>query len=388
MKRMKTIGRIAAFTMMLAVFPNVTSAASFTDVSSNHGAKKEIEFLVDQGVIKGFQDGTFKPQQQVTKANVATMLARALKLNTSTVKNANLMDVPATHGSYKEIAAVVNAGIMPIDQATGEFKPYEAITRGEMARALTHAFNLQGNGGTSFRDVTADYWGYKYIDALAANGITVGFEDGTFRPAASLTRAQFSSFLARALDSSFVKKDTVASTVSTINTVSASKKPAETVDFNLNENYVYTYSARTFEGAEHWHNEDIQAVGTDHDGWVKWEKEIKGKAKQVFQTRNTEKSFEYTLPQQGNASGGHVYKIPYNKAVGDTWTEKGIQYKLIEIKGSYTIDAGKFKNVYVIESIENNKKVQTYYANGYGEIVKFSADGQVQRELIRIRLAR
>lgn len=381
---MKMIGRIAAFTMMLAIFPNVTSAASFTDVSEKHGAKQEIEYLVDQGVIKGFQDGSFKPQKQVTKANVATMLARALKLDTANVKNPNLPDVPTTHSSYKEIAAVVNAGIMP----GGEFKPYLPITRGEMARALTHAFNLQGEGNVSFKDVKADYWAYKYIDALATNGITIGFEDGTFRPAEPLTRAQFSSFLARTLNPTFVKVTTASnSSVSTIPTVSASKKPVGKVSFNLNENYIYTYSARTMEGGNYWHEEEVRVASTSND-WTTWEMDVQKKGTYTFQTRNTENNFEYTQPQQGNAVGGHVYQLPYNVEIGDTWTSKGIQYKLTDVKASYKTKAGTFKNVYIIESTENNKKIITYYANDFGEILKLTADGSVQRELIHTYLVK
>lgn len=380
-KRMKTIGRIAAFTMMLAVFPNVTSAASFTDVSAKHGAKQEIEYLVDKGVIKGFQDGTFKPQKEVTKANVATMLARALKLDLTNVKNPNLPDVPTTHTSYKEIAAVVNAGYMP----GGEFKPYAAITRGEMARAITNAFGLKGDGSVSFSDVNSQYWAYKYIDALATNGITIGYEDGTFRPAASLTRAQFSSFLARALDPAFVKKND-ASGVSTIPTVSASKKPVGTVSFNFNENYIYTYSTRTIAGGDQWHNEEMKALGKNGDGWMVWEMNVAKKATYKFQTRNTTNNFEYTLPQAASSLGGHVYQLPYNAEIGSTWEHKGISYKLVAIKDTHTTKAATFKNVYVVESIENNKKMQTYYANDFGEILKLTADGQVQRELIRIKL--
>lgn len=379
MKKLKLLGKIAAFTMMLSVLPTVSSAASFTDVSEKHGAKKEIQFLVDKKIIKGYEDGTFKPSKTVTKAHVATMLARALDLNTTNEAIPAVTDVPVTHGSYKEIAAIINAGIMPV--SNGEFAPYKEITRGEMARALVNAFKLEGNGNSNFSDVQADYWAAEYIDALATNGITVGYEDGTFRPAKSLTRAQFSSFLARALDKSFIQTPD-----STDDPTSASKAPGtEKTSVSMNTNYTYTYAVRKFEGANYWSNETLQSTGKTADGWDVWTLVAEDSGDYRFQVRDTAKGYEYTLPK-ADSSLGHVYKIPYPLKKGSTWKDAtNATYEVVDVEISRTVKAGTFKNIYVINVTENNKVSTAYYANNYGEILRMTADGLVQRELTKYK---
>lgn len=375
MKMLKRFGKIAALTAMLAAFPTVSSAASFVDVSEKHGAKAEIEFLAEKKVIRGYEDGTFKPSKHVTKAQVATMLARALQLDVTTASNAQLTDVPKTHGSYKEISAIVNAGIMP----GGEFKPYLDITRGEMAAALVNAFNLKGNGKITFSDVPANHPAAKVIDALATNGITRGYEDGTFGPEKPLQRAHFSSFLARVLEPSFIK-------TSQNSTTAGSKKPGtETISVNMNENYIYTYSTRTYVGADYWHEEELRSTGETADGWDEWQLTSELGGDYMFQTRDTDSAYEYTLPKADSALG-HIYTIPYPLKKGTTWLDATgeISYEIIDVRESHRTKAMTFKNIYVIEATQNGESSLVYYANGFGEILTMSPNGDVLRELIRV----
>lgn len=347
MKMLKRFGKIAALTAMLAAFPTVSSAASFVDVSEKHGAKAEIEFLAEKKVIRGYEDGTFKPSKHVTKA----------------------------HGSYKEISAIVNAGIMP----GGEFKPYLDITRGEMAAALVNAFNLKGNGKITFSDVPANHPAAKVIDALATNGITRGYEDGTFGPEKPLQRAHFSSFLARVLEPSFIK-------TSQNSTTAGSKKPGtETISVNMNENYIYTYSTRTYVGADYWHEEELRSTGETADGWDEWQLTSELGGDYMFQTRDTDSAYEYTLPKADSALG-HIYTIPYPLKKGTTWLDATgeISYEIIDVRESHRTKAMTFKNIYVIEATQNGESSLVYYANGFGEILTMSPNGDVLRELIRV----
>lgn len=191
---------IATLLVSTLSFHHANAAAGFKDVPSDHWAKKEIDYLVNEGIINGYQDGSFKPNNYVTNAQVALMLVRALKLNTSGRPNVKLADVPSTHHAYKEIAAVIDEGIFPKGNM---FNPNAPISREAMARALVNAFKLQGSSSVSFTDVPSSYWAYSYIVKLAANNITTGYNDGTFKPKNKVTRTQFSAFVARALNESF-----------------------------------------------------------------------------------------------------------------------------------------------------------------------------------------
>ncbi|HWO98321.1 MAG TPA: S-layer homology domain-containing protein [Bacillus sp. (in: firmicutes)] len=180
-----------------------TNIENFKDVSNDFWAKAEIDYLMGEGIIRGYQDETFKPNNHVTNSQAAIMLVRALKLNTYNPPNPGFSDVSPAHPAYKEIAAAVNAGLFPGGET---FHPNESISRESMARALVNAFKLQGTKSFSFSDVPASYWAYPYIAKLAENDITTGYSDGTFKPKNNVTRAQFAAFTARALSSDYRPK--------------------------------------------------------------------------------------------------------------------------------------------------------------------------------------
>jgi sugar lactone lactonase YvrE len=179
----------------------------FSDVSVEYWAREEIHFLYENMIIKGYEDGTFKPTNTVTRAQAAIMLSRALDLNAEKVENPNFEDVREDFYAYDEIASVYAEGIMLGND--GKFKPNTPLTRGQMAVILTRAFDLLNKPQTNvisegaFTDVNSEHPFYESIYALANHNISTGFEDGTFRPSESTTRAQFSVFLARALDEMF-----------------------------------------------------------------------------------------------------------------------------------------------------------------------------------------
>ncbi|QDQ00163.1 S-layer homology domain-containing protein [Lysinibacillus fusiformis] len=214
MNKISKILCVAVLLVWILQMQPVYAAASFKDVSSENVLITEIDYLVERGIIKGYPNGLFKPNDYVTKAQVAVMITRALGLKTANVKNPKYQDVPATHIYYKEIAATQNAGIF---DSTKKFKPDGTLSRGEMAIVLQRAFKLKGSNPYYFTDVTEKTIGYKEILAVANNNITKGYQDGSFKPNLPLTRAHFSAFMARAL---------------TLSKVSLLKDPA----------YVYTYA--------------------------------------------------------------------------------------------------------------------------------------------------
>ncbi|WP_050179736.1 phosphodiester glycosidase family protein [Domibacillus robiginosus] len=181
-----------------AVYGTSYQEALFRDVPVSFRAEGDIASLVDRGVISGFPNGTFGPQETLTRVQAAIMLQRAMKLPTDSVKNPNFSDVPKTYAFYGSIAAVTEAGIM-FGRTDGTFDAQAKLTRAEMAAVLARALKLPEANRNYFPDNYAGTFSYSSVNALAASGITEGFPDGTFRPGEPIKRADFSIFLNRGL---------------------------------------------------------------------------------------------------------------------------------------------------------------------------------------------
>ena len=170
----------------------------FSDVTTSHPYYNEITYLAENQYITGYEDGTFKPDAEITRAHGAVILARVLKLDLDNVVNPNFKDVPVTHEYYKQIAAAQNAGIISGKEG-GVFDPNGKLTRAQMAKIIAEAFDLTGISSKQFSDVPTGNWAYSYVQALANNGVTTGYEDGTFKPNDHITRAHFGLFIYRSL---------------------------------------------------------------------------------------------------------------------------------------------------------------------------------------------
>jgi len=172
----------------------------FKDVPAGFWAKKEIQYLVENNIINGYADGTFKPNMNLTRIHAALLLARQLKLPTTGIPDPNFKDIPKTHPHYDIVAAVAHHGIITGKQNGTIFDPNGTLTRAQMSAILQRAYQLTGSISKDFVDVPKGYWAYDAIAAIAANNITTGYkEDHTFRPENPVTRAQFSAFLYRIL---------------------------------------------------------------------------------------------------------------------------------------------------------------------------------------------
>ncbi|RUL49821.1 S-layer homology domain-containing protein [Lysinibacillus antri] len=176
---------------------SITVAAksgSYKDVNSSHWAYESIENLNKSGLIKGFTDGTFRPEATISRAEVAVIIARALNLQATTTPN--FSDVKSSSYAYSGIAAVSEAGIIT-GREPGKFDPDGKLTRAEMASILTRAYNLQGTGNVQYTDINANHWAYSYVQTLVANNLVAGYVDNTFRPNEKVSRAQFAAFIDR-----------------------------------------------------------------------------------------------------------------------------------------------------------------------------------------------
>ncbi|MER1998641.1 MAG: S-layer homology domain-containing protein [Lysinibacillus sp.] len=186
------------FDKLQAIYNDKYVEPMFTDISDRFPYKNEIHTLVNRGYIAGYDDGTFKPKENLTRVDAAIAIVRALNLDTSNVTNPNFKDVSTNHPYYREIAAIENAGIMT--GVGGNFNINRELTRSQMAKILVEGYNLKGTSTKTFSDVPKSYSGYHYINALAATGVTDGYPDGTFGINRKVTRQHFSAFLYRIIE--------------------------------------------------------------------------------------------------------------------------------------------------------------------------------------------
>lgn len=182
------------FTDLQAVYSNKFVQSSYVDVRTTHWAYHSIEKLKKDGLIAGYPNGTFQTEASITRAEAASLVARALNLKTT--KRPAFNDVKKVHFAYKDIAAVAEKGIV-VGRSKGKFDPNGKLTRAEMTSILKRAYKLTGTAKLHFTDVNERHWAYKDIQTLVASNLTSGYPDNTFRPSKNITRAEFASFLDR-----------------------------------------------------------------------------------------------------------------------------------------------------------------------------------------------
>ncbi|MDQ0243489.1 lysophospholipase L1-like esterase [Bacillus fengqiuensis] len=171
-------------------------SAVFNDVPNEFWAAKEIYYLAYKDILQNRDPHTYEPNDAITRADAASMLVGSLILDKSMPLDPGFKDVPNTHEAYYAIAKLTQMGIF---QKGEKFHPEKELTRAQMAKIFTLAFQLQASSIKEFKDIPTSFWAKEYVDALASNHVTTGYTDGSFKPNNSTTRAQFAAFLYRSL---------------------------------------------------------------------------------------------------------------------------------------------------------------------------------------------
>ena len=202
MKKNKAFNVALATTLaasaVVAVAPTqADAAATFTDVKTSDVHYTSIMNLAERGIVSGYGDGTFRPNNGVTRGQVAKIIAGILELDTKNVNNPNFTDVSTSNEYYGPIAALVEEGIIS-GYGNGTYGPSNTLTRGQMAKIITNAFELVAdNTENPFTDIEKS--GFKEeILALYANEVTTGTTATTYDAASKVTRGQLASFVVRA----------------------------------------------------------------------------------------------------------------------------------------------------------------------------------------------
>ncbi len=208
---MKRAGLLTLIIFLLAIFISTEIAIAktkFRDVSSKHWAEDDIVFLSEKNIISGYPNGNFGPTDQIKRVDAAIMIARALNLDTKNRPNPGFKDVSTTSYGYNVIAAVTDEGLFT--GTNGSFLPNKSLTRAEMATIITRAYKLEKKSGKlKFKDISTKFWGYNDIQVLVTNEITTGFNDNTFRPNQPTTRAEFASFMSRVINNAVETPDQI-----------------------------------------------------------------------------------------------------------------------------------------------------------------------------------
>ena len=182
-------------------FVNTYTRASRPSTSST--SKPTLNTGDHYAYVMGYPDGTVRPNGSITRAEVSTILFRLLSDKTREeyfTTESSFTDVKAGAWYNNSVATLEKAGVIVDTAKGGAFRPDEAITRAELAAMLAQFSDAKPVKGVKFSDVSADHWAYDAIAIAAKMGWIEGYPDGTFRPDATITRAEMMTLVNRALE--------------------------------------------------------------------------------------------------------------------------------------------------------------------------------------------
>ena len=180
-----TITAVLAASMAMSV----TAFGAPTDIQG-HWAQNTINKWVDKGDISGYPDGTFRPNNMITRAEFVVLVNNAKGYTKSGY--AYFSDVPSHYWGKNAIQTGVAAGYISGD-GNGIFRPNDPVTRQEAAAMISRILDLKQNESRAYR-YTDSYaisnWAKGVVGAVSEAGIMAGYPDGSFGPNKVLTRAE------------------------------------------------------------------------------------------------------------------------------------------------------------------------------------------------------
>lgn len=309
-KYKRFVATAATATLVASAIVPVASAASFSDVTEGNSHQVAIEALVEQGIINGFSDGTFKPNQELTRGQVVKMLGRWVEAqgfeipsDYNAVQRFNDVSVNAQDQELVKYAALVkDAGVFI--GSNGSLNPAGAITRENMALTLNRAYDavfglsLVGMADGSENLLVADLSTAREetreeIQALRNLGISVV---DNFNPKSTVTRGQFASFLNRTIN---VEAAPVELTVENAEVVNAT-----TLNVTLSDDSTHVVTLATALEANKETNVTFEIEGTEYSATVTYvvEEGIVNSVK-ALNAKQVAVKFNKAV-QEGTATGG------------------------------------------------------------------------------------
>nr|WP_285891282.1 S-layer homology domain-containing protein [Paenibacillus pasadenensis] len=168
-----------------------------------HWAEKQLLEWEQKGWISGYGDGMLRPDQPVKRSEFAALVNRALGKSEGSATALSFKDVKKESWEYSTVATAVYAGYVK-GYNDGTFRPAEKVSRQEAAVMIAKAAGIDSTAVTepSFSDkASLPSWSKSYVAALASQGILGGYPDGSFRPNGQLTRAEAVTAIGKAVGS-------------------------------------------------------------------------------------------------------------------------------------------------------------------------------------------
>lgn len=189
---------IMIFAILMQIPAFVADADNTGTDMDGHWAKAYGVRLMNLGIMNGYEDGTFKLNGTITRAEFVKLLVTMRYGNYQTYTEEIFDDVPGDAWYYNYICTAYLEGILE-EQEGESFRPSELITREEMVVMITKSLELSG-GSSFFDDVSKKDEHYKEISAAVNSGIIEGYDDGLFRPENTATRGETSAMVCRILN--------------------------------------------------------------------------------------------------------------------------------------------------------------------------------------------
>ena len=177
----------------------VVVSSAFTDVNPGDWFYDNVMDAAQNGYVSGMGDGTFQPKKATTRAEFASMIAKAMGYTDSDATGeTRFTDVDADQWYAGAITYCYDNGII-LGYEDNTFKPTQTITRQEAASILKNAFNLNGSSSDKFPDdAKIANWAKANVYAVKHSGLMKGDADGNFRPTDTMTRAEAASIMMNA----------------------------------------------------------------------------------------------------------------------------------------------------------------------------------------------
>lgn len=189
----RSLALLLVFAMVFTTFAAVTvSAQTFSDVSG-HWAEALIDKWSASGVINGYEDGTFRPDDNITRAELAKVISVAKGYTEEAA--ISFSDVSEDDWFTPSLKKCVAKGVIG-GYEDGTFRPDAYVNREEAATMIVRAYNINATALLSFTD-SADIspWAQNAVTALVGANVINGYEDGSFGPKNSITRAELVKML-------------------------------------------------------------------------------------------------------------------------------------------------------------------------------------------------
>lgn len=348
---------MGVWVLLLSLVLVLPVAAAAPDLDEGHLFYEELTYLMEEGVVTGYPDGTVRPDAEVSRAEAAVMIGRLKGLDGS-LKATPFRDVPAGHYASGFIAEAAEAGYFQ-GYEDGTFRPNAPIIRGDMALIMERVFDLAFTFNNSFTDVPENAYYAQAISKVLAANIAIGYPDHTFRPRQEVTRGQFAAFLARALEPKF-KNDAV-------------------IDHSYQKDKTKTYTYQQSDGTTAVHRfAEVPDRGGLAYGFM-WTIDVDGDVYEYLELENHQLfAFGYPYSEYDVTL---VYPVRLGRTFNTGLGDETILHTITGVNKTVTTPYKTFTNATEV-TVEDGLKY--YMVEGFSTVKSINVQGVVESELIRV----